>query len=139
MVRWFITVGLDAESADWARFTAMEVEKLIWNTAFGVLCELYQAPVGQVAEERRGELTSLCIELLKVGRMSTGVDIAIPVLVDRLVAYSLTIPSYKAGVKDWAWRSGWFLRAAKGHGYPMVLHEELLRATGHGAEVDAIR
>ncbi len=133
MMRWFITIGIDAEVTDWARFTALELEKLIWNTAFGLLCELYGLDVGAVATERRNELTALVQELARVGRMSTGSEMPLNVLVQRLCDYSATVSTYKASVKDFQWRNGWFLQVAAEHRFQMVLHEELLRAAGHGA------
>ena len=47
-------------------------------------------------------------------------------MLDRLFAYSLSIPNYKGAVKEWTWRNGWLWERHQGS-----LHREYLQALGH--------
>jgi len=128
--RWFGLMKLPAEEVNWARFSNRELEKLIWNSSFGVLCELYDCDVGTVCTEHRAELIALVDEFRVVGRMAMGVEIPLDWLVNRLVDYSMTISDYRASVKEWQWRNGWFEAAAVHYGYPMILHKEMVTSIG---------
>lgn len=130
MVGWFIDLDLEAIGLNWARFSRFELEKLIWNTAFGLLCEHLECDVGTVCADHRAELEALVAELSRVGRASLGLDVPLDFLVDRLCAYSSSIPDYRGSVKSWPWRNGWFLEEAKRYRVATPRHEELLRAVG---------
>lgn len=130
MVGRFVDLGLEAEAVDWARFSAWELEKLIWLCAFGVLCEHLDLTVGEVCAQHRAELRSLVTELSRVGRAALGVDMPLGWLVDRLCRYSASVASWRASVKAWPWRNGWFVEAARRYGVPTPLHDELLRHIG---------
>jgi ketopantoate reductase len=132
MARWFVTIGLPARSIDWASFTTIELEKLIWNAAFGVLCDAYGIDVGTAAEKHRDELRALAAELWRVGRVSMGVHLDLDPLVTRLCAYSATIPTYRASIKEWRWRDGWFQDTARAYNIALPLHTALIEKAGKG-------
>jgi len=130
LAAWFGRMGLPARELDWARFTAVELEKLVWNSAFGLLCQRYKVDVGTVCDHHADELRALVDELRVLGRKTMSVDIPLDVLYDKLVAYSRTIPRYQGAVKEWPWRNGWFELAAERHGYDAPVHRRLLDETG---------
>lgn len=134
VVRWLGALGLPAEAVDWPRFGALELEKLIWNCAFGLLCERFDRTVGEVCAEQDALLRALVAELRAVGRAAMSVDLPQEWLVDRLVSYSRSIPDYQGSVKEWRWRNGWFLRAAEEHGLSTPVHRQLLHAVRAQAE-----
>lgn len=125
------SLGVPAELATPERFVALELEKLIWNCAFGLCCELFAATVGEVVEQRADELRAVVAELLAVGERVFDVDLELDPLIERLCAYSRSIPDYRGAVKEWRWRNGAFVLAAEQHGVAMPTHARFLRATGH--------
>ena len=130
-VRWFVRLGLPAQVVDWPRFCAWELEKLCWNAAFGLLCEVYDCTVGEVCDQHEDDLRALVSDLRRVGRASTNVDLPQDWLVERLMAYSRSIPDYRGAVKEWPWRNGWFVREAVRLGVSTPEHARLLIAAGH--------
>lgn len=116
--------GIDARVVSRAELRAQAVEKLIWNCVFGLLCEARGASVGELVQGHHAEVEALSLELAAVAERSLGVTLPAG-LVERLCAYSLTIPSYRGAVKEWRWRNGWFV--AQG-GAP--LHAELIAEIG---------
>src|SRR5690606_7395378 len=92
---------------------AVMLEKLIWNTAFGLLCERHDVEVGGVLDGHADELAALSRELAAVGRAALGVDLDDAALLTSLRAYASSIPGYRAGVKEWPWRGGWFDESAR--------------------------
>lgn len=130
MVRFLITVGVPSKRVSWPGFVASELEKLIWNSAFGLLCQAHGCDVGTVCDEHADDLAALVEELRVVGRAELNVDIPLDALLERLVAYSRTIPDYTGAVKAWRWRNGWFVDAAARRGKSMPTHERLLAMAG---------
>lgn len=130
MVAWFAAMALPALVARRDEFTAAMLEKLIWNSAFGLLCERFACPVGQVVERHADTLAALVRELAEVCRVAADVDLDPAALQQRLSAYSLAIPGYRGAVKDWPWRNGWFVAAAAAHHVATPVHADLLRAVG---------
>lgn len=126
VVAWMTALGLPARSTDSEGFAALELEKLLWNCVFGVLCDARDADVGTIVREHRALVTALVTELLPVGERALGVRLDVTPLVDRLCAYSLSIQDFRAGVREWPWRNGWF--AAQGVALP--LHDALLSEAG---------
>ncbi|MFO0579163.1 MAG: ketopantoate reductase C-terminal domain-containing protein [Polyangia bacterium] len=129
MARLFQGIDLAAEAIDRARFTAVMLEKLLWNCVFGLLCQVHGCDVGTVldeyAGEHSGELETLVAELAAVGRAALGVQVGDAELVERLGAYSRSIPRVRAAVREWRWRNGWFVRTAARLGLPLPLHARL--------------
>ncbi len=129
LVAWFTEMALPAAALARGDFEAAMFEKLIWNAAFGLLCERFECPVGQVLAAHDAELTALVEELVAVAR-AAGVALDPAPLAGRLRSYSRSIPAYRGAVKDWEWRNGWFVRAAADLGVPTPVHAALLRHVG---------
>lgn len=130
VVQWLGRVGVPSAVTTPEAFASTELEKLLWNCCFGLLCEYTDGPVGAVVEKHDGLLTPLAEELLRWGMPAFGLhldDGARSAMIERLRAYSRSIPSYRGAVKEWQWRNGWFVGVADEPG----LHEELLTMTGH--------
>lgn len=128
---FFTTIGVGAEAVDWARFSYYELEKLVWLAAHGPLCTAFDATVGEVATTHRASLTELVSELWAVGSPQFGVEAPVDYVVEQLVDYSGSIPDYRASVKEWPYRNGWFHAAATEAGVTMPIHDALLQAQGH--------
>lgn len=137
MATWMGALGVPSRDVVWPHFVVEEGVKLGWLLTHGVLCELYNVDVGTIAASRRSELTALSREVLAVWRAARGVELSTRPFVDRLCEYSASIPTYRASVKEWKWRNGWMVRAARRYRVSAPLHEELLRRTGHGEILDA--
>lgn len=130
VVDWLRDLGLPAEAVDADSFAAVELEKLIWNCAFGLCCEALGLNVGEVVEQRREELRELVVELHRVGEQAMQVEVAFEPLFERLCAYSLSIRDYRGAVKEWPWRNGWFVRRAASLGIDTPRHQRLLAEVG---------
>jgi len=130
VVAWLGALGLPAEVADPSSFAALELEKLIWNCAFGLLCQVYDAPVGAVVDLHQEELQTVVAEMADVGAVAMGTKLELAPLLGRLCAYSRSIADYQGAVKEWRWRNGWFVDAASEHGVATPVHAELLRRAG---------
>ena len=130
VVDWLSQLDVPASVAPAASFAETELEKLLWNCCFGLLCEHTDGPVGAVVQNHDDLLTRLAQELLDVGMPTFGLALdadARAALIERLRSYSRSIPDYRGAVKEWPWRNGWFVQTARTPG----LHEELLGKTGH--------
>jgi ketopantoate reductase len=130
MVEAFTAVGLPAKVVDARTFAAIELEKLIWNSAFGLFCQALDCDVGTVVEQHRPRLRLLVAELLAVGGPELGVELELDPLVERLCAYSRSISSYRGAVKEWPWRNGWFVSTARARKIRTPTHDMLLLAIG---------
>lgn len=130
MVEAFTAVGLPAKVVDARTFAAIELEKLIWNCAFGLFCQALDCDVGTVVEQHRPRLRLLVAELLAVGGPALGVELELDPLVERLCEYSRSIPRYRGAVKEWPWRNGWFVSTARARKIRTPTHDMLLLATG---------
>ncbi len=130
VVQWLQRLEVPAASVDASAFAVTELEKLLWNCCFGLLCEHTGEPVGAVVEQHGELLSQLVDELLQWGMPAFDLDLDAAereAMKNRLRAYSRSIPDYRGAVKEWPWRNGWFVDAARRPG----LHEELLEKTGH--------
>ena len=130
VVAGFRAADLPAREVDAAQFAAIELEKLIWNSAFGLLCQAHDERVGEVVDRHPAELRELVAELARVGRAALGVDLELDPLVDRLAAYSRTIADYRGAVREWRWRNGWFVDEARARGVATPVHDRLLDRAG---------
>ncbi|MFY0541166.1 ketopantoate reductase family protein [Nannocystis pusilla] len=127
LATWLRAMDLPVEVVARDAFAAAMLEKLIWNCAFGLLCQRFECSVGEVLD-RHGELMGALVhEFLAVGRAALGVDVDAAPLLQRLRAYSRAIASYRGAVKEWPWRNGWFVTAAAAHQVPTPTHITLLR------------
>jgi ketopantoate reductase len=131
---WLPALGLPARAASESSFVEVEIEKLIWNCVFGLLCERYDESVGVIVERRADELAAVVPELNAVARAALGLATAdeadTQALLARLCQYSRTIGSYRGAVKEWPWRNGWFVSAAHQHGIRTPAHDGSLAAIG---------
>ncbi len=130
VVEAFQACGLPASVVDEPRFRAIELEKLIWNSAFGLLCETEACDVGTVVEDHRALLAGLVDEMLCVGEQALEVELELEPLVERLCVYSRSIPSYRGAVKEWRWRNGWFVDTAAAQTRATPIHTRLLALIG---------
>lgn len=129
--RWLAEAKVPAREVDWARFSLYELEKMIWIAAFGALGDAYGEDVGTISATRPTELAALADELRTVGRAVMGVDIELDFLMKRLCGYADRIPRFRAGVRELAWRNGWFVQKAIDFQLAHATHLGLLRAGGH--------
>ena len=126
MVEWFSALGLEAKRVSRAQFTAEMASKLIWNCTFGLLCHVYDQPVGELVENRRGEVDDLIAELCAVSNEALGTKLIPSTVSAELCAYSMSIADYKGALKQWRWRNGWFVELARAIGVDTPLHTHLL-------------
>lgn len=126
MVDAFATAKLPARRVDAEEFAAIELEKLLWNSCFGLLCDAFDCDVGTVVREHFGDLHALVAELLAIGAPALGISLALDPLVERLAAYSRSIPTYRGAVKEWRWRNGWFVELADQRDMALPVHSRLL-------------
>lgn len=131
VTEWLNQAGLPSKGMDWARFSLYELEKMVWISAFGALGDAYDKDVGTLAEQHPGEIAVLADELRTVGRAVMGVDIELDWLVNRMCTYSSKIPRFRAGVREFTWRNGWFVQKATEWGLGQALHIELLKKGGN--------
>lgn len=133
--------GLQCRVVDEAHYEEEMIEKFLWNCVFGLLSQHHGCSVGAVVEHHREEVHALTMELLEVcesagelvfpsglsrsGPNGSTADLGREALVERLCAYSLSIPDYRGAVKEWTWRNGWLWDRS---GDRTSLHGRLLRA-----------
>ncbi|EDM79709.1 hypothetical protein PPSIR1_16645 [Plesiocystis pacifica SIR-1] len=136
VVEDLLAMGVPAAVVDAPKFAAVELEKLIWNSAFGLLCEARACDVGTVVREHGEALRALVAEMLAVGGPELGLvgeaALELEALVERLASYSLSIASYRGAVKEWTWRNGWFVERARARGRACPVHDGLLAEVGRG-------
>ena len=123
-------LDIPAEVVDATQFARWELEKLLWNCVFGLLCQAHQCTVGEVLREHQPQIAELTAELARVGEMALGVRLDREGVLQRLVDYSAAIPGNRAAVKDWPWRNGWFVAEAARHGIALPLHARLCQLAG---------
>lgn len=134
---WLCSLGLQASAVPAPEFAAVEVEKLLWNSVFGLLCEALAQPASQVAGHHPQAVATLVHELLPVALLAAPEATGLlgqaeqeQALIQRLCAYSEALGGYQASVKEWPWRNGWFVTAAKARGIPLPAHDQWLRQVG---------
>ncbi|MBI5609948.1 MAG: hypothetical protein HY902_13830 [Deltaproteobacteria bacterium] len=127
---WLRSLDLPAEAVHAAAFANVELEKLLWNTCLGVVCQARHCSVAQAATAHAGLLAELAIELARLGRPALGADVDDAALVERMVAYSVQLGDYRAAVKEWPWRNGWFVAEAARLGRTCPVHGALLAQAG---------
>ncbi len=123
-------LDVPAEVVDAPQFAAWELEKLLWNCIFGLLCQAHDCPVGGVLTAHRDEIAALNAELLAVGQQALGVELDSAAVLQRLVEYSAAIPQNRAAVKEWPWRNGWFVAEAARQGVALPVHARLCQMAG---------
>ncbi len=131
VTEWLARIQVPASVVDGEAFAVTELEKLLWNCCFGLLCEHTGKSVGAIVEEHDDTFSQLADELILWGMPAFDLSLdaaARDAMKERLRAYSRSIADYRGAVKEWPWRNGWFVQIAREPG----LHEQLLEQTGHG-------
>jgi len=126
MTRLFASLDLAARGVVRSEFSNEMASKLIWNCVFGLLCDVFDQPVGWVCTEERGAVDALVAELVEVVNRGIGTTIKANPTSDDLVSYSMSIPSYQGTLKQWVWRNGWFVEAADRLKFKTPIHDEFL-------------
>ncbi len=135
LVEFLTRLQVPARVVQPREFALVELEKLAWNTAFGLLCERFDVAVGAVVEQHSDLMNELLEELVTVGEVALQLRLTEPErrqLLQGIVNYSRSIPGYRGAVKEWRWRNGWFVESALTLGIATPVHHALLSATGHG-------
>ena len=114
--------GLPAAAVSPNAFAEVELEKLLWNSVFGLLGDAFDELVGVSAE--RDEVAALVDELAPFGEAELGVNVDHAAMVTRMRDYARSIPTFRAGLREWPWRNGWFVEAAGEAALP--LHTRLV-------------
>lgn len=130
VVDFLTSIEVPAEVVSETAFTNLEHEKLLWNSCFGLLCQAYDAPVGEIVREHSDVLGKLVRELDSVARLELPITVGVPHLIEALSAYSMTIPDYQGAVKEWRWRNGWYVDVAAKHGRELPVHTRLCALAG---------
>lgn len=128
VVAWLRAVGVPAREVDEATFVALEAEKLLWNTVYGLLSQATGRTVGEVADEHGDDVLALVTELLPL--LASPVPLDPAALAGAMGAYSRTIAGWRGAVKEWAWRNGWFVAEAARRGVPTPRHADWLVRVG---------
>ena len=123
VVDWFSALDLPVTETTSDRFQQIEVEKLLWNCVFGLLCHVIQKSVGTLCVSEASAIASMTEELLHVAAVGRGVHLDVYAVLRGMLDYSATIPDYVGRVSDWEFRNGWFVRAASSLGLSMPTHE----------------
>ncbi len=123
-------LDVPAEVVDRPTFAAWELEKLLWNCIFGLLCQAHACAVGDVLTAHAAELGALTAELLPVAARALDVPVDAAAVLAGLVAYSAAIADNRAAVKEWPWRNGWFVAEAERQGVALPVHARLCQLAG---------
>lgn len=123
-------LGVPAEEVDERQFAAWELEKLLWNCVFGLLCQAHNCTVGEALARHPQEIADLTAELLPVGARALGLRVDSRAVLRRLLDYSAAIAHNRAAVKEWPWRNGWFVAEAARQNTALPLHARLCQMAG---------
>ncbi len=130
LATWLAALGLPAEAVAERPFADVELEKLLWNSCLGVLCQAHGCTVAQVAGDHAEQLKALVGELAALARPALGALADDQGLSERIARYSLQLGDYRAAVKEWRWRNGWFVAEAARRRLACPLHTALLTQAG---------
>lgn len=131
---WMGRVGVPAEAVDDAALRALELEKLLWITVMGAVCDARGVTVGEAAGSE--EVAALTAELAPLAQGALGTTEPVATLIARLDRYSRSIPAWRASVREWPWRNGWFVEAAAAAGVSLPVHERMMGLAGRAAVGD---
>lgn len=130
VVAWLARIDVAAIEVEAAAFAAVEAEKLLWNTVYGLLSQATGLPVGRVADERGDDVLALVTELVPLLVPALGPLPDAGALAERVAAYSRSIPGWMGAVKERPWRNGWFEAEAERRRVPTPLHTAWLARVG---------
>lgn len=109
VVQWMQAHGLPAKVVGPADFARVELEKLVWNCVFGVMGQALELSVGALLDAEPRAYRDLSYELIEIGARALQVDMDAQSCCTSMERYARSIPNYRASVKEWAWRNGWFV------------------------------
>ena len=121
---WLEALGIDSKVVSTAQFESVEVEKLLWNCVFGLLCGATKQSVGVLCDDHDEDIRNMTAELIEVAAKSRGVVLDLHPVVENMMAYSRSIADYVGRVSDWEFRNGWFVQAAEEMGLQMPCHAQ---------------
>jgi hypothetical protein len=98
--------GLACTSVGPTAYNGSAAVKFLWICVLGVICDRFGCTVGEAVSERHAEVAALAEELSSIVCSELGIG-RIEDLPKELADYSMTIPGYRASVKEWRWRNGW--------------------------------
>jgi ketopantoate reductase len=101
--------GIQCKEVPPKKFLETMAEKLLWNTIFGLICEVHRCSVGEAVTEHESEGIHLLAELQPIIERYCKIALGQNLWM-RLRAYSLQIPSYRGALKEVEWRNKWFLQ-----------------------------
>jgi hypothetical protein len=123
---------LSCHVLDAKTYEASMFEKLIWISAMMLVGAQHEgAKVGDVASTYKDEVVALIEELLAGTSACTGAKFS-PGAVERLLAYARQVAHFPCGVKEFAWRNGFFYGLSEeamknGKPDPFPTHTRLLK------------
>lgn len=124
MVAGLKIADVEARSVSKQEFLKEMGIKLIWNSIFGLLGEVYQKNVGQIVQSHALEINELAVELSEI--MASQFQLALPEnLTEWLISYAEKVSFYKTRASEWEYRNGWFLSVKES-----PLHVALSRQIG---------
>lgn len=125
VVEFCRAIDLPAVALTATEFATLELEKLVWNCGFGLLSDAIGQPVGAVLADPGCD--PLLRELIGVGARAFALEPDVDAMVERLRAYSASIANYRGALKEWRWRNGALVDAARAAGMEMPCHDSWLR------------
>lgn len=126
IVDWLNGIKIPAKKVSNQELKSVEMEKLIWNSAFGVLCDAYGVSVGNVLEKHFDCFKKVVHELYVIAQNYQDLISSEEGLIQNLILYTKTVANYQAATKEWDWRLGWFVSQAQKSNLTMS-HIESLR------------
>jgi ketopantoate reductase len=124
MVAGLKPAGIHASQVSQLDFQREMSIKLLWNSIFGLLGEVYQSDVGQLLRHHASEIVILTNELSEILASELHIDLP-PNLIDILTTYAEKVSFYKTRASEWEYRNGWFLSVKQ-----TSLHQALSRQIG---------
>lgn len=118
--------GVDAAAVDAQAFAREEAVKLAWICAVGLVGSATGQLVGEIDADHGADVDALVAEMHPVLVAELGLDLNTADLAARVRAYSARIPHFPARVKEWDWRNGWLMGAAKARGLGVDLQQSWL-------------
>lgn len=114
-------LGVLLTEVDQASFEKKMFEKLIWNCVFGLLGETTGTSVGEIVENHKSDVQKLTEELRSIANqfLTEPIDEG---LLPRMFEYSVSVASFKGGLKEYAYRNGWFVNQRLTPHHKKLLH-----------------
>lgn len=121
---------LDVKQVSNAELEQKMYSKLLWNTVFGLMCEVFDLSVGEIVQTQKDKACALTDELIEVIEENTSSKMPQSTFED-MCDYSKAISTYQGAVKEWKWRNGWFYEKKKS-----TVHLELLEKINYKRFLD---